>query len=89
VPIFDAIVAGTGLYVGAALLSANSRHADGWVAPYVVVGAGFALEGLLFGASAASGFVKASRCRAALRELGERHAGPPRPPSPFADGRFP
>jgi hypothetical protein len=66
-PVLDAIAAGTSLFVGAKLLSANTRDAADWAAPIVVVGAGFALEGLLFGTSAVSGFAKTGRCRAALR----------------------
>jgi len=80
-PILDAIAAGTGLFVGGTLLAATSSDASGWVAPYVVVGAGFALDGLVYGTSAVSGFVKTSRCRAALRELGAREAGAGRAPA--------
>jgi hypothetical protein len=80
-PILDAIAAGTGLFVGATLLGANTRDAGAWAAPYVVVGAGFALEGLLFGTSAVSGFVKTGHCRAALREQGARAAGAGRDPA--------
>jgi len=81
-PIVDAIAAGTGLFVGGTLLAGGTGNA--WTAPYAVVGAGFALEGLLFGSSAVSGFVKTGRCRAALRELGAREAGAGRDPAPRA-----
>lgn|GEM_PF-4228444 len=62
-PILDAIVAGTGLFVGRALIAGGSGSA--WIAPYAVVGAGFSLEGLLFGTSAVTGFAKTSRLRLA------------------------
>lgn len=81
-PILDAIVAGTGLFVGGTLIAAGSGSA--WTAPYAVVGAGFALEGLLFGTSAVTGFAKTSRCRAALRERGAREPGAGRDPVPRA-----
>jgi hypothetical protein len=64
-PILDAIAAGTSLFLGAKLLTANTSDAGGWAAGIVVAGTGFALEGLLFGTSAVGGFVKTSRCRAA------------------------
>lgn len=83
-PILDAIAAGTSMFLGAKLLSANTSDAADWAAPIVVVGAGFALEGLLYGTSAVSGVVKTSRCRAALRELDARQAGAGRHPVPQA-----
>ena len=74
-PIVDAALAGTALLVGAQLLAADRSDNGGWTAPYVVVGAGLALEGVVFGASAVAGFEKTSRCRRALRQLAERGAG--------------
>jgi hypothetical protein len=64
------------LHAGVPLLAAGGRDAEGWTAAYRVVGAGFALEGLVFGSSAALGFRKTSRCREALRRLAERGTRP-------------
>ena len=75
-PFVDAALAGTALLAGAQLLAADRSDNGGWTAPYVVVGAGLTLEGLVFGASAVAGFEKTSRCRRALRELAERGARP-------------
>lgn len=75
-PVLDAVAAGTALLVGTQLLAGGGGDAEGWTAPYRVVGAGFALEGLVFGSSAALGFRKTSRCREAPRQLTERGARP-------------
>jgi hypothetical protein len=65
VPLLDAVLAGTSLFVGATLVAANVGDAEGWTAPYAVVGSGFVLEGVGFGVSALVGFHRTSRCRAA------------------------
>ena len=78
-PIVDAVFAGTGLFVGATLMRAGSSE---WTVPYAVVGAGMALEGLVWAGSAAYGLHKTSRCREALRRLSERRAGAAPVPSP-------
>jgi hypothetical protein len=72
VPLLDAVVAGTSLLVGATLVAANAGDTGGWTAPYAVVGGGFVLEGLGFGASALVGFHRTGRCRAAQRADGAR-----------------
>lgn len=65
VPLVDAAVAGTGLFVGGTLMAAG--HANEWVAAYGVVGAGLAVEGLVFGVSSLVGFHRTAHCREALR----------------------
>jgi len=76
VPVLDAVAAGTALLVGVPLLAAGRGDDVGWTVPFQIAGAGFALEGLVFGSSAALGFRKTSRCREALRRLTERGAHP-------------
>jgi hypothetical protein len=76
VPFLDAVVAGTALLVGVPLLVSGRGDDVGWTVPFQVAGAGFALEGLVFGSSAIAGFRKTSRCREALRRLTERGAHP-------------
>jgi len=75
-PVLDALAAGTALLVGVPLLASGRGDEVGWTVPFQVAGAGFALEGLVFGASAALGFRKTSRCREALRQLTERGERP-------------
>lgn len=65
VPLVDAAVAGTGLFVGGTLMAAG--HANEWVAAYGVVGAGLVVEGLVFGVSSLVGFHRTAHCREALR----------------------
>ena len=65
VPFLDAALAGTGLLVGATLIAGTAGDTEGWTAPYAVVGGGFVLEGLAYGASAIIGFHRTSRCREA------------------------
>lgn len=65
VPLLDAAFAGTSLFVGGALLAGTGGSTTSWVGSYTLVGAGFAVEGLVFGASSLVGLHRTSRCRAA------------------------
>ncbi len=65
IPILDAALAGTSLAIGIALVGAGTADTEGWTAPIAVVGGGFVLEALGFGASSLIGFHRTSRCRAA------------------------
>jgi hypothetical protein len=65
IPFLDAALAGTSLLVGGTLVATYTGDAQGWTAPYAVVGAGFVVEGLVFGASSLVGFHRTGRCRAA------------------------
>lgn len=81
-PVLDAAAAGVALMAGVPLISTGAGDTGGWTTGYAIVGAAFAFDGLVFGASAVSGFGKTSRCREALRRLAERNArtsgAPPR-----------
>lgn len=66
VPILDAVLAGTSLAVGVTLVAAGTADPEGWTAPIAVVGGGFVVEALGFGASSLIGFHRTSRCREAL-----------------------
>lgn len=72
VPLLDAALAGTSLFVGGVLLAGTGGSTTSWVGSYTVVGAGFALEGLAFGASSLIGFHRTSRCRAAQGAVPKR-----------------
>ncbi len=67
VPVVDAVLAGTSLFVGATLLAATGGHTDTWIGPYAVVGTTFTLEGMVFGVSSLVGFRRTSDCREAQR----------------------
>ncbi len=67
VPVLDAVLAGTSLFVGATLLAATGGHTDTWLGPYAVVGTTFTLEGMVFGVSSLVGFRRTADCRTAHR----------------------
>ncbi len=71
-PLFDAVMAGISLSVGATLISAGYADTDGFTRPIAVVGAGLAVEGIAWGASALIGLSRTSRCRAAQDAVPKR-----------------
>jgi len=71
-PLFDAVMAGVSLSVGATLVSATAGDTEGFTRPIAVVGAGLVIEGLAWGGSALVGFSRTSRCRAAQGAVPKR-----------------